>query len=125
VASEGLFIKEENQRPESSRRSREVLWPSDPGEGAGQLALRQQKNPWPSHIGKSGLVSARIACTSNPRSAIPRFDRDRKFLEGQVARIRSIGDSAFGVSSSQGLGVVDSAIREVPKVTEQSGTPET
>jgi hypothetical protein len=120
-----LHKGEENQRLEASRSFREVLWSSDPGEGAGQLALRQQKNPWPSHIGKSGLASARIACTSNPRSAIPRFDRDRKFLEGQVARIRVVGDSVFGVSSSKGLGVVDSAVREVPKVKEQSGTPET
>jgi hypothetical protein len=54
----------------------------------------------------------------------PDLDLSRQFLKGQVARIRSIGDSAFGVSSSKGLGVVDSAIREVPKVKEQSGTPE-
>ena len=38
----------------------------------------------------------------------PRSDRDCRFLEGQVARIQSIGDSAFRVSSSRRLGVVDS-----------------
>jgi hypothetical protein len=62
----------------------------------------------PSYFGISGLASARVACTSKSRLAISRFRGSRRSLEGQVARIRRIGVSAFGVSNSRELCVEDS-----------------
>jgi hypothetical protein len=71
----------------------------DLGEGVRELTLKQRKNPWSSHIGESGLVSVRIACTSNPRSAIPDLIgtvdswRDR-WHESGVSGIRQSGTLA-------------------------------
>jgi hypothetical protein len=48
-------------------------------------------------IGISGLVSARNTCTSKSRIAIPRFNRSRQSLEGQVARDPE--DSGLGTSA--------------------------
>jgi hypothetical protein len=100
---------------------REVPWPLDPGEGARQLVLRRGENPFSSLIGKSGLVRCKDRMHVKSRSAIPRFDRDRQFLEGQVARIQSIGIPAFGVSDRQGLWSRGPANRETPKLTWQRG----
>jgi hypothetical protein len=53
------------------------------------------------HIGISGLASARNTCTSKSRIAIPRFNRSRQSLEGQVARDpedSGLGTSAFSKS---------------------------
>jgi hypothetical protein len=55
----------------------------------------------PFHIGISGLASARVACTSKSRVAIPRFNRSRRSSEGQVARDpeeSGLGTSAFSKS---------------------------
>jgi hypothetical protein len=66
-----------------------------------------QKEPFSLRIGESGLACARTTCTSKSRSAISRFDQDRRSECGQVARIQRIGTPAFGVSSSRNFGVAD------------------
>jgi hypothetical protein len=103
VVARRLFIEEENRRLKSSCRFAKFRGSLDLRESAGYLTLRQGKYSWSSRIGKSGSASVRIACTSDPRSAIPRFDWNRRFPEGQVARIRSIGDSAVGDSAAKDL----------------------
>jgi hypothetical protein len=54
-----------------------------------------------SYFDTSGLVSARVTCTSKSQIAIPRFNRSRQSSEGQVAQDPEglrFGTSAFSQS---------------------------
>jgi hypothetical protein len=90
------LIEEENRRLEPSADSRSPWIIGSERRSCEGLTLRQRKNSWSSHIGESGLVSVRIACTSNREVRFPDLIgtvnswRDR-WHESRVSGIRHSG----------------------------------
>jgi hypothetical protein len=95
VVNGELFKRKRIDDLKLSSRSSKPHRPSDCGGVARELTRRRTEEPvCSSHIGISGLASARVACTSKSRVAIPRFDRSRL--------TRRINISAFGTRRLSG-----------------------